>query len=261
LLCYVNLMIVDFVLSLIGIAFLLATVSATEAVAPIERHSLKSKLRGIAFTIISVALGTALVSALKALWSSLGVQPIVQVEVGSWAGAVGAVILSVLLADFLIYWNHRFQHRFLWRIHAVHHSQTELNAANSYAHVAERPLRWLLISIPLSLVDLGLPEIPLVAITILQVLEFYIHSPTDIHFGPLRAVLVDNRFHRIHHSVERRHFDKNFGICFSIWDRLCGTAYEPGEEWPRVGVKDRPPPAKITDILFIRRASQRAKAD
>ena len=41
---------------------------------------------------------------------------------------------------------------------------------------------------------------------VLLLLTYYIHSPIDVHFGRLRKVLVDNRFHRIHHSIEPRHF-------------------------------------------------------
>ena len=63
-------------------------------------------------------------------------------------------------------------------------------------------------------------------------------------------MIVDNRFHRIHHSLEERHFDKNFGICFSIWDFLFGTAYEPGDEWPHVGLADRMPPNSVREFLL-----------
>ena len=65
----------------------------------------------------------------------------------------------------------------------------------------------------------------------------WIHSPTRFHFGPLRAVFVDNRYHRIHHSLEERHFDRNFGAFTTLWDRLFGTHHAPSsDEWPDVGL-------------------------
>jgi sterol desaturase/sphingolipid hydroxylase (fatty acid hydroxylase superfamily) len=71
-----------------------------------------------------------------------------------------------------------------------------------------------------------------------------------VHFGPLRHVLVDNRFHRIHHSLEERHFDKNFGITFSLWDQLFRTAHFPSaNEWPDVGIAGHAPPATLRDFL------------
>jgi sterol desaturase/sphingolipid hydroxylase (fatty acid hydroxylase superfamily) len=32
--------------------------------------------------------------------------------------------------------------------------------------------------------------------------------------------------HRIHHSRDREHWDKNFGHITPLWDRLFGTCYE-----------------------------------
>lgn len=49
---------------------------------------------------------------------------------------------------------------------------------------------------------------------------FYIHSPVDVHFWPMRKVLVDNRFHRIHHSLEPRHSIRTSGSASAS-----GTAY------------------------------------
>ena len=58
--------------------------------------------------------------------------------------------------------------------------------------------------------------------------------------GDLGRVIADNRFHRIHHSVEPDHFDKNFGAGTSLWDQLFGTAYFPKEnEWPATGLPDQ----------------------
>ena len=96
----------------------------------------------------------------------------------------------------------------------------------------------------MSLVQIDGPGTPIAVAFVLQLLTYYIHSPIDVHFGPLRKVLVDNRFHRIHHSLEPRHFDKNFGVCFTIWDRWFGTAYDPApNEWPQVGLADARPAA------------------
>jgi sterol desaturase/sphingolipid hydroxylase (fatty acid hydroxylase superfamily) len=110
----------------------------------------------------------------------------------------------------------------------------------------------LFISIPLSVVQIDGPATPVVVGFVVQLLSYYIHSPVDVHFGPLRKLLVDNRFHRIHHSLEPRHFDRNFGICFSIWDRWFGTAYDPASnEWPDVGLQGVRPPRTISDYLLL----------
>jgi len=103
----------------------------------------------------------------------------------------------------------------------------------------------------MSLIHIDGPATPFAVGSFVTLLAIYIHSPTGLHFGPLRKVVVDNRFHRIHHSLEERHFGKNFGICLSIWDHMFGTAYDPRDEWPAVGVAGVPAPQTVADFLKL----------
>lgn len=235
-----------------GAVFLTALVTAGEFVAPVDRYSLRSRIRGFVFTAINAAAGVLFLALLIQLWEKLGIRPILKLPVRGWTGDAVSILMLVLLNDFVTYWNHRFQHRFLWPIHSVHHSQTELHAANEYAHFTERGFRFLVFGIPLSLIGFEFALAPYVITVVSGVLERYIHSPTTAHFGPLRWIFVDNRFHRIHHSLEPKHFEKNFGILFSFWDRIFGTAWEPSAgEWPSTGVAGLPPPNSIADYLFF----------
>lgn len=255
----------------IGTVIYIAVVTATEFVAPLERYPLSSKLRGVFFSIANAVGAYVLVLAFYRLWSLVGIRSLVVVPVRGWMGTAIGIVLALLFFDFMNYWNHRFLHRFLWSVHRLHHCQTELHAANAYAHFTERILRDVLFIVPLSLIDFQFPQIPLAIIAVREMLELYIHSPTEIHFGPLRSVLVDNRYHRIHHSTDAAHFDKNFGILFSLWDRLFGTAYHPtSEEWPATGVFGVKPPRSLIDYVLFpllqrdqppsnRRAQQRGK--
>src|SRR5262245_36720488 len=45
----------------------------------------------------------------------------------------------------------------------------------------------------------------------------------------LRALVVTQDMHRVHHSILRRETDSNFGFSFPWWDRLFGT-YRPQPE-------------------------------
>jgi len=79
----------------------------------------------------------------------------------------------------------------------------------------------------------------------------YIHSPTRLHFGPLWRLVYDNRFHRIHHSLEPRHFEKNFGVTTPLWDWMFGTLYVPAkDEWPDTGLADQADMDGIVDFLW-----------
>lgn len=164
--------------------------------------------------------------------------------------ALLSIPLAALLYDFFYYWLHRAQHAmpFLWRLHAVHHSVEELGALGGYHHVSEAPLKALLVAIPAALF-LPLPS-GLVGFLI-GFHGIYLHSATRLNFGRFAKVIADNRTHRIHHSLEARHFDKNFGALTMLWDRLFGTAYFPkANEWPDTGLADHPEPRSVREYLL-----------
>ncbi|MEO7277173.1 MAG: sterol desaturase family protein [Sphingomicrobium sp.] len=229
-----------------------------EQIAPIERFSMRDRLPGLVMNVVLVTLGPALVWPLQRLWIWLGVAHSVTIPLWTWLAPLGIagyalqILFLVALADFLVYWRHRAEHRWFWPIHAVHHVPTELHAANDYGHPGQTIVNLIFVLLPLSLFQFDGPTTPFVVVFIATLMTIYIHSPVDVHFGPLRTLLVDNRFHRIHHSLEERHFDRNFGICFSIWDRMFGTAYDPDPaEWPRVGLAGIDPPRSIVEYLSL----------
>lgn len=229
---------------------MLAFVTAIEWAMPVGRFSWRSRLPGFLYWFVGMSLAALTLAAIQALWALLGVKPLLSIPIGKF-GAVTAVVIGLLVADFVSYWNHRFQHRFLWAFHAMHHSQTDLHAANGYGHFTDKGFRFLLFVLPLSLIQFDGIGTPFAIILAREFLERYIHSPTTLHMGPLRWIFVDNRYHRIHHSIEPEHFDKNFGILFSFWDRLFGTVWEPvAGEWPKTGITGHTPPRSLVETLF-----------
>ena len=236
---------------------LLFTAIGLEYVGPIERYSLRSRLPGFLMNAAGTFVSLALVWPLGRVWNMIGVGPAITVPLWSWLRPLGPlgyaiqILVLVAIADFLAYWRHRAEHAWLWRIHVVHHAPRELHAANDIAHPFQAVYNFAFIAIPLSLIQIDGPEAPFMVGGIVTLASMYIHSPVEWHLGPLRRVIVDNRFHRIHHSLEPRHFDKNFGIFLSLWDHLFGTAYEPGGEWPAVGVAGTKPPRTVGDYLGL----------
>jgi sterol desaturase/sphingolipid hydroxylase (fatty acid hydroxylase superfamily) len=52
------------------------------------------------------------------------------------------------------------------------------------------------------------------------------HSHVWLSYGrALEHVAISPAQHQIHHSADRRHFDRNFGSALAIWDWLFGTLY------------------------------------
>ena len=237
--------------------FTVLTLVVIEHVGPIERYSMRERVPGLMMNAVGTFLSIFMMYPIARLRESFGEGPMFAIPLWQWLEPLGWLglglqfLLLIVIADFLAYWRHRTEHKVLWRIHAVHHSPRELHAANDIGHPLQAFYSLMFIGLPLSIIQVDGPAIPFAVGMFVSMLSFYIHSPIELHFGPLRKVIVDNRFHRIHHSLEERHFDKNFGICLSIWDHMFGTAYEPGDEWPKVGLAEIPAPRTIGDYLAI----------
>lgn len=225
-----------------------------EVLNPREDHRLRARLLGAGFWTVSLLISFVAMVMFALAWQKLGVRPlftipsVLAVVGGPVIGGILAALIAAVVHDFFFYWFHRIQHRWLWRWHAVHHSIEELNAVNSYHHPSEAMLSLIILQIPMSLlVGTHSPVSPFVNL-VLWCHIVWIHSPTRITLGPLRALIVDNRFHRIHHSMEERHFDKNFGAFTTLWDRLFGTCHMPGrDEWPVVGIAEARQPRGFGD--------------
>jgi len=219
--------------------------------------SAKVRLKGLALGVVTWAAMGATAGATVALLRQTGVRPLLTFPPGHYAPVeIGLALIvgslaAVLATDFLYYWFHRLQHHpAIWRFHAVHHGIEDLNAAN-YSHWTEGLWRVPFMTLPLYLLmPAGLPLWPLAgALATLQ--SQYLHSPTRLHFGPFWRLAFDNRFHRIHHSVEPQHFDKNFGVNTPLWDWMFGTLYVPSkDEWPDTGIVGQPDVDGLADYLW-----------
>jgi sterol desaturase/sphingolipid hydroxylase (fatty acid hydroxylase superfamily) len=240
----------------VDLAWTCAVFLALETLAPRNRTrvSAASRLKAIGFWLVYGAAITLIAHGLTLLWAPLGVKPLLASlaprGLPAPLAAVIAAVAAAYIGDFVYYWCHRAQHRFFWRFHAVHHSVREMSGVTGYHHISEEVFQFLLYSIPLSLFIDSPYSIPVVGVLLAQQGN-YLHSPTRLNFGPLGRYFVDNRFHRIHHSIEPRHFDRNFGLFTTLWDSVFGTAYFPAPgEWPATGVADFPEPRSIPEFLL-----------
>ena len=159
--------------------------------------------------------------------------------------------------DLLSYVAHRLSHRvwFLWLLHSIHHSQPALTAFTNFRFHLGDVLFRTLVQFPF-FVLLGSPTLaglplPWLAVWASVLLEGLAHCDLPWRFGALGGLLVSPAFHRIHHSVEARHHDRNFGIAFSVWDRLFGTAADDRERPTAYGLAaPRVPESFLGQLAF-----------
>lgn len=234
----------------LGTGYLILLCTIAELISRQGEFRWRDRWPGILFGLLVPVFAIVVATPLRLVWASLGIPPLLVLDPG--LGSAGAVVTMLLVSDFLAYWEHRFEHRLLWPVHAVHHSVENLSAATSYSHPLQFVSIFFLISLPLSLIDFGPHSMPGVVVFVTGFMQLFIHSPTRLGFGPLRHLLVDAPFHRIHHSLEQRHFDRNFSILFSFWDRLFGTLCMPAPgEWPATGIHEARSPRTLAELLVF----------
>jgi sterol desaturase/sphingolipid hydroxylase (fatty acid hydroxylase superfamily) len=201
----------------------------------VSRHSFAGRLRGILFW----GIWFGVLMLLRHGLGRLGIRPLLEFDLATLGGSFGAVFhaaLAIALAlipafifDGCYYWFHRLQHRvpLLWRFHAVHHSIEELNAANCYHHWSEGMVRLPLIYLPLALLlNLKVPEV-VVIVVMTSIWGQFVHADAPVTFGVIGKIFVSPHYHRVHHSLDKRHIDRNFAGMFPIFDWIFGTAYFP----------------------------------
>ena len=152
-----------------------------------------------------------------------------------------------LITDLVGYWMHRLQHtRFFWPFHSVHHSQQKLTFITFYRfHFVEEFIANTAAIIPLLL--LGAPAKVWLPVSFFQwFLQAIQHSELNWRMGPLYRAIVGPVFHSIHHSPDPKFFNKNFGMAFSFWDFLFGTAVEASDRCRTYGVTDLNMPETIS---------------
>jgi sterol desaturase/sphingolipid hydroxylase (fatty acid hydroxylase superfamily) len=210
-------------------------------------------LLGLRIWLVYLGLQIVLTAGVLALMGASRVSPKIDprhlLGLPTWAAAILVALAIILAKDFFFYWEHRIQHRWLWRWHAPHHAIRNLSATNSWHHWSEILMFALFVSVPLGLLSPAFGPRPFIVGLILSWQPVYLHSSTRLQLGRIgRRLVVDSRYHRIHHSLEPRHFDRNFGAATPLWDWLFGTAYFPDEdEWPEVGLAGIDEPKSVAD--------------
>jgi len=154
----------------------------------------------------------------------------------------GQILVVVLAVDFIRWLHHLLRHKvtLFWYFHTIHHSQRDMNLFTDLrVHPVERLIETGVSFIPfLSLrTDIALASFAGWYMFGIWYARFY-HSNIKTNLGFLRYILVTPQSHRIHHSREKRHQDKNFGAIFSIWDHLFATQYRKYDEYPETGIDD-----------------------
>lgn len=171
---------------------------------------------------------------------------------GPLRGAVG-----LLLMDYSLYWWHVLLHRvpLLWRLHAVHHSDLELDTTTAARfHFGE-----FLASVPWRLAQVRLigvgPELLQLwqRLTVAEVL--FHHSDLRLPLAlerRLSRLLVTPRLHGIHHSAAPEETDSNYSSGLTLWDALHRTLrLDVPQRAIRIGLPAYRKPLSLPRLLML----------
>jgi sterol desaturase/sphingolipid hydroxylase (fatty acid hydroxylase superfamily) len=151
-----------------------------------------------------------------------------------------SIVVVVLAFDLWGYILHRAQHKIpaLWAMHSLHHSAEALSIITGARHfwledfiyASLFPIMGIIFKVP--------PEVLTIAALIYLVPDGLLtHLNVRWSFGRFALVINNPQYHRIHHSLEPQHFDKNFCRLFPLFDVIFGTVWKPGkDEFPKTGL-------------------------
>lgn len=163
------------------------------------------------------------------------------------------IAVAVVALDLAIYLQHVLFHAVpaLWRLHRMHHADLDFDVTTG---VRFHPIE-ILISLVIKIAVVAALGAPPVAVLIFEILlnatSMFNHGNVCLP-GPIdtvvRWLLVTPDMHRVHHSIDPRETNTNFGFNFAIWDRLFGT-YRPapaaGHTGMTIGLSQFRDPAEL----------------
>lgn len=135
-------------------------------------------------------------------------------------------IIFFLLFDFVKFAVHILMHRFsfLWKLHSVHHSSDKIET------VAAFKLSWVEagINVVFSCLLQTLFKVDIMVLSTINTIFLYVCIWQHTNFYYLNAPVMSSIFitpknHRIHHEICAGSDHNNYGLIFTLWDRLFKT--------------------------------------
>jgi sterol desaturase/sphingolipid hydroxylase (fatty acid hydroxylase superfamily) len=139
----------------------------------------------------------------------------------------------------------------LWAMHSLHHSAEALSIITgarhfwleSAIHTAVVPVLGIIFKVP--------PEVATTVAFIYLLPDGMAHLNLRLSLGRFALVLNNPQYHRIHHSLEAQHYNKNFCKMLPLFDVIFGTAWKPGmDEFPVTGLAGEKATGFVDGIIW-----------
>ena len=233
----------------VGLALLSVVFAVAEALRPWRRRQRQLR-RGLAGDLLFLVfnghfLGVALyfvaervvLPPVDAALRAAGAYPYVHRDAAAGWPLWAQLVVLIVGFDFVQWAIHRLLHAvpWLWQFHKVHHSVVdgEMDWIVSFRfHWVEAVVYKSLQYLPLAFFGFGATAV-LTQALVGTAMGHLNHANLDVGRGRWRYLLNSPRMHLWHHDADGP--ARNFGIIFSAWDWLFGTAHLPDQPPARLG--------------------------
>ncbi len=145
----------------------------------------------------------------------------------TWVGWLTALVFY----DFCYYWLHRAGHEtaLFWAAHVVHHQSQDYNLSTALRQTSSGALLGWVFYLPMAVA--GVPPLVFGVVALIDLLyQFWVHTEQVGKLGWFDRWFCSPSNHRVHHAVNDRYLDRNYGGILVIWDRLFGSFREEDEK-------------------------------
>jgi len=186
--------------------------------------ALNSLSLGVMSQVVGLFTKLLVVGIYAAIYSVAAVWQLPADQWWTWA-------LAIVAYDFCYYWNHRLGHEsaVFWAAHVVHHQSQEYNLSTALRQTSSGALLGWIFYVPMAIVGFP-PQVFLVAAVVNLLYQYWIHTEQIGKLGWFDRWFGSPSNHRVHHAVNDRYIDRNYGGITMLWDRLFGTFVEEDEK-------------------------------
>jgi alkylglycerol monooxygenase len=185
--------------------------------------ALNSLSLGVMSQVVGLFTRLLAVGIYAAVYSVAAIRPLPADQWWVW-------VLAIVAYDFCYYWNHRLGHEsaVFWASHVVHHQSQEYNLSTALRQTSSGALLGWIFYLPMAVAGIP-PQVFVVAAVISLLYQYWIHTEQVGKLGWFDRWFSSPSNHRVHHAVNDRYIDRNYGGITMLWDRLFGTFVEEDE--------------------------------
>jgi len=187
------------------------------------------------------SIGLGVMSQIVGVFSKLmtvGIYAAVFAHVSLWqlpTDALWVWVVGLLMYDLCYYWLHRAGHTvaLFWGAHVVHHQSEDYNLSTALRQTSSGWIAGWIFYLPMAV--LGFPPLVFGVVALVDLLyQYWVHTQQIGKLGWFDRWFCAPSNHRVHHAVNDKYLDKNYGGILIVWDRLFGSCIEEDDAEPCV---------------------------